>query len=48
MDGAKQITDTPEALCKECSGKQASFLCRRFRVSDAGATSNANPGVSRI
>jgi hypothetical protein len=48
MDGAKQITDTPEALCKECSGKQASFLCRRFRVSDAGTKRNENPGDSRI
>ena len=48
MDGAKQTTDTSEVLCKEYSGKQAYCLRRRFRVSDAGAGSNENPGGSRI
>ena len=48
MDGAKQITDTLEVLCKENSDKQAYYLLRSFHVSEDGASSNENPGGSRI
>ena len=48
MDGAKQITDTPEVFCKEYSGKQACLLHRSFFVRKDGAISIENPGVSRI
>jgi hypothetical protein len=48
MDGAKCITDTPETLCKECSGKQAYYMRRSFHVSDDGACISDHPGDSRI
>ena len=48
MDGAKHSTDTLEAFQRECFGKQACFLRRRFCGSKAGAESNENPGDSRM
>ena len=48
MDGAKHMTDTPEVLLIEYSGKQASVLRRSFAERRDGAERNENPGVSKI
>ena len=48
MDRAKHITDTPEVLFLEYSGKQASVLRRSLSERNDGAGRNENPGVSKI
>jgi hypothetical protein len=48
MDRAKYITDTPEVLLMEYSGKQASVLRRSFFERSNGAAWNENLGVSKI
>jgi len=48
MDRAKNITDTPEALALERSGRQAYFLRRSPFVRKDGAGSRENLGISKI
>ncbi len=48
MDGAKYITDTPEVLLIEYSGRQARFLRRSPFERKDGAGSNENLGGSKI